>query len=194
MKKLILASVLAAALANVTAFGQGQLIFGVSGAVNSIKADSAAAAKLGIATGANIPGAGRFTADLYYAPLTAGNPPADTALVGGQMGAAYSIVAPGTIAGGTRTTPATTAGGADAWFQVRVWETTFGSFDAAVAGGGAYGKSSVFRFTTSAPPTGVPQTINGVVSPFVVTVVPEPSTLAFGALGLLGFFLLRRRS
>jgi len=77
--------------------------------------------------------------------------------------------------------------------QVRVWDfNRFQSYDAAVAGGGIYGHSEPFQYTITAnvpPPPGdfLMKNLRG------FGLVPEPSTIALGIVGLASLLLLRRR-
>ena len=111
----------------------------------------------------------------------------------------------GRFSGGTRTTPATTPGGSAANFQLRAWETVFGGDFQTASGAPAQnrngvvrqayvGKTPIFQNPTGNPNADPPTTpaalLNG---PWTVSIVPEPSAIAFGILGLAGLFLLRRR-
>lgn len=74
--------------------------------------------------------------------------------------------------------------------QMRAWESSFPTYEAAVAGGGKYGKSNILNL----PATG------GGLAPAVeltglqgFSLVPEPSTFALGALGLAALLFRRRK-
>jgi len=88
---------------------------------------------------------------------------------------------------------ATVAPGATAQVQVRAWRASDGAtYDAAVAAGGHYGFSNVFTVATggSGTPPSLPANLVGLQS---FSLIPEPSTIALGALGAAAL-LLRRRS
>lgn len=130
-----------------------------------------------------------------------------------QLGGSFTAVgnpivfrSPGTAASGawpgaTVAIPGALAG-TSVQLEVRAWANSFASYDAAVAGGGLYGLSSPF---TSSPLGGDPGgggltipdpnivgnalAINNMQS---FSLVPEPSTIALGVLGI-GALLLRRR-
>ena len=109
---------------------------------------------------------------------------------------AATTTSPGTWSGGTRTLVGATQG-APLQLQVRAWDNAFASYDAAVAAGKGAGQSAVFTFTDamSSPP--------GAADNFMVnfqgfsigqaTVIPEPSTIALGALGVAGLLFFRRK-
>jgi len=89
------------------------------------------------------------------------------------------------------------APGAAVAMQVEVWDISkFGTYAAAVAGKGQVGITPVFSYTTglggnNLPPSAIAfgNSANGLT---VTGAVPEPTTLALGAMGL-GALLLRRR-
>jgi hypothetical protein len=120
-----------------------------------------------------------------------------------QVGPAADFWQPGVFNGGGRTAPTTVPGGYG-MFQVRAWESAFGSSyeEAASAppqGGrlALIGKSGIFRADTSGsiPPTKPPTTIIAQgFRGFHVTPVPEPATaLLFGVAFTLGTCLLSTR-
>jgi len=83
------------------------------------------------------------------------------------------------------------AGGQVANLKIKAWETSAGSYEAALAAGTGYGESLAFNVTLTdvpAPPADIPSTLQG----FTVTVIPEPTTIALGALGA-AVLLFRRR-
>jgi hypothetical protein len=206
MKKLLLTTA-AVALTAASAFSQGTVVFANSSTTPVVFGTTATSFGQGDVSGAPLPSGTRFMVELYYAPD--GGDPGDLGMQRGQMGATVGIAAlppnGGQYRGGTRTTPSSTAPGARAWFQVRAWETAFGtSYESAAQAGlrdvggttrGSYlGTSSRFNIATGAV-TPTPLTTAGGVGQFEVNaIVPEPSTIALGILGGLGtLFLLRRR-
>ena len=99
---------------------------------------------------------------------------------------------PGTWSGGTRTLDGI-ASGVTATLQVRVWNATAfpAGYDAAVAGGGVRGASDPFTYTV--PAAGSPPAAFFIENMRGFTLVPEPSTIALGVLGLAGLVFIRRR-
>lgn len=79
------------------------------------------------------------------------------------------------------------------WLQVKIWDSSYASYEAALAAGNGYlGASPVFSMT---PGTFAPAPINGGGStwpaePIYVGLVPEPAAVAL--LGLVGLFFLCR--
>jgi hypothetical protein len=184
MKKLVIMA--AAVFATVNIFAQGTVNFsniGISAPVFNTK------------TGANAISGTSFTVALYFAPSTgaAGEaPPDDSTMV--QLGASASLVAAGTYNAGTRTADIAPPG-FFGWFQVRAWETSFGSYDSAANQLGLVGKTAVTKIDTGDPttvPPGTPASLKG-ISGIQLAVVPEPSVIGLGLLGAGALFLLRRR-
>jgi hypothetical protein len=96
----------------------------------------------------------------------------------------------GTWVGGIRTMLGTTTGQA-LKLQIRVWDISkFANYDLAVAGGGAVGHSDIFDYTVAAPTDAAGLKINNMRA---FAVVPEPSTIALGVIGLGSLLLFRRR-
>lgn len=199
MKKLLVVATVAAAftLSGLYAHAQGVVQF-KNDATTAVTLGDSAAAALSLQPGANAPGGNLFRAALYYAPDSATAP---ERLDGTVMGATQGMLIPGQYNGGNRTTPSTTAPGAAAWFQVRVWEAAYGAtyeaaFTAPVTGGrlAIVGSTPVFKVTTGAPPAPPTALAGNGLAPVSMQVVPEPSTIGLGLLGLAGLFLLRRRS
>jgi len=84
-------------------------------------------------------------------------------------------------------------GGTTAWLQVRVWNLALQpTYEAALAAGGVRGFSDPFSVATGGGgvPPGSPAFMTAMTS---FTLVPEPSTIALGALGLAGLLFIRRR-
>jgi len=99
---------------------------------------------------------------------------------------------PGTWSGGARTLLGVGLG-TQVFMQVRVWDTTSGAnYDSALANGGITGQSSVFTYTTSSSPTPPPSDLV-LLNLRAFALVPEPSTIALGVLGLGSLLLFRRR-
>jgi PEP-CTERM motif len=120
-----------------------------------------------------------------------------------------ALAAPGYFNGGVATVAGISAGGA-ASFQVLVWDTSIGStFNLAESAGvaNAWGESSIFTLAATGNPTttpaGIPAVLVGMVngtpgttlggSNIILNPVPEPTTLALGALGGLVLMAFRRR-
>lgn len=98
---------------------------------------------------------------------------------------------PGRFSGGVVTTPTATPGGGTAWFQVRAWQNGVPTWNDAANRGNSPIWSQV---TGNATPTDLPKSIippTGGLTSFAV--VPEPSSIALGVLGLGAIALFRRR-
>lgn len=101
-----------------------------------------------------------------------------------------TTTSPGTWSGGTRTLDGIAIGGT-ATLQVRVWNlASFPTYDAALAAG-EYGVSNPFDYTV--PAAGSLPSAFYMEGLRTFNVVPEPSTIALGVLGLAGLLFLRRR-
>jgi len=189
MKKQLLTAILAAGVA-AGAFAQGTVIFENSlGSGNINVGNNSTFANPGTyqvallwAAGstANIPLSG-LTQIALYAPSGSGNGP----------GFFYD---PATV-----TTPAGTAGGSQAVFEVAGWQGNFASYAAAVAANAQIGYGSEFVNNTGNP-GGSPATpatpisgSGGAWNGNLLIPVPEPTTLALGGLGAAALLLFRRR-
>lgn len=99
------------------------------------------------------------------------------------------------IGGGTVDTGLPVAGGG--YLQVRAWDATASSYEAALAGGKAVGFSNTIHLTALGGPNppnppATPANLVGLQA-FTVSVIPEPSTIALGALGALSLLAFRRK-
>lgn len=79
--------------------------------------------------------------------------------------------------------------------QVKVWDSTAGTYDQAVALGKGAGSSTVFSFTDahSLPIAGAFDQSMVNLQAFSISQVPEPSTIALAGLGIAGLMVLRRK-
>jgi len=150
-------------------------------------------------------GVGLYSVGLYVV-ASAGAVDADFTLATRQPNigtVGNSTAAAGRIAGGGNPYTLTGIGaGAVISFQLRAWSTSAGSYEVAVVTPGAYaGKSLVGSTTTGGGITLPPALFSNTGSPvgtvpgFQMTLnpVPEPSTIALGAFGLLAAWMIRRR-
>lgn len=112
-----------------------------------------------------------------------------------------NTIANGTFIGGTRNIPDIAGPGFGAAFQVRAWSGAFATYEDAYAaaqldGVTLVGKSVVFHMPTLGGGATPAQSIFGAnkLNQFnVAPVVPEPSSIALGLLGLGAIALFRRR-
>lgn len=189
MKKLLLLS--AAIFASINMYGQGTVNFG----------NNAASAVSNKVTNAKIVAGNSFTAQLWYAPDTGAVPSADSMVaLAGTTG--ISPIA-GLITGGTKVVP-NTLGGTAAYFQIRIWETAYGttwqeattkSLNGRLTIAGA---SDIIRVVVGDPtavPPGLPGSLTtaGLKTFSVDQLVPEPSIIGLGLLGAGSLLFLRRR-
>jgi len=177
MKKVLLTAF--AVMASLSLYGQGSVTFG-NDATALVKLDKADGSAIANAT------ANTYCVGLWWAPVGSStftyieNSKTTLGPVGGRF------------TGGTKVID-TVAGGATVQLQVRGWETSAASFDASQA----KGISSTFSYVTGNPnvtPAVIPATMMVQGFTGLTIVVPEPSTIALGLMGLAGLFLLRRRS
>jgi hypothetical protein len=127
-------------------------------------------------TNDKVPAGTTFLTTLYYGQDGLTDPVQFT-----QVGPAVGFFSPGVFAGGTRTVPGTPPFGY-AMFQVRVWESAYGStYEQALMAPEQNGRfslaaeSSIIRLRTGDGINGLVLTA-GAIPGIVVTVVPEPST------------------
>ncbi len=92
----------------------------------------------------------------------------------------------------------TAANGGTVTIQVRVWSSTFATYEAALSaytanpnGGVRVGASTPFNVASVAPP-GTPADLQGLAG-FSLQPIPEPSTIALGILGAGSLLFLRRK-
>ena len=194
MKKTNLIVALALGLVSAQVYGQGTVTFGN----NSASAITNAFTMQRVIAGTT------FRVALYYLP-DGPEPSRDEMLLTGLSVGANAPIAPaaGLYAAGTRTTPVTTPGAGFAWFQVRCWETAFGtSYEAAVANPVAQngrlaiaGTSNIIRVKTGDPVNNIaPGALTAFgLQTFLVTQVPEPTTIGLAAMGIGALLLLRRK-
>ena len=184
MKKTILA--VAAVIASVGAWGQGQVNFSNVSAVIGYDAqvfDSDNTTPL--------------MGPAYLAQLYTGASDDALAPVGATTGFLDIAALPGQFNGGVRTIDGV-AGGADALLQVRAWEASGGdTYEAAVSSGAKFGSSASFTRTLGgggtppAPASNLGSADNPGIQSF--SLVPEPSTAALGILGAVALMLRRRK-
>jgi len=151
----------------------------------------------GSATAAGVPIGSSYQVELMYAP--SGTSAGEFDAIAVRLGAAVSFnPTPGRFNGGGRTAPTATPGSAGL-YQVRAWETAFGSSYAAVFNGGQgnAGKSGILTIVGGNPLTTPPGSATSLVSAgftgFNVAPVPEPSAIALGLVGAGALLMLRRR-
>ena len=197
MKKLLLAALFICAV--VSASAQGTLNFANSSGT-----------RLTNEAGTSFPAAGNATykAGIYWGAQ--GSPEASLVLLPASSNGVTTTWGPlsGIFSGGTATFPV--AGGTTIACQVRVWQATYADYAAALAGqvlnpSERLGKGVVQTLALGAAgdPPSAPQDLaapGGGGTPFqrfgvipVGVVVPEPSSIALGLLGLGAIVLFRRR-
>lgn len=190
MKKILLIGALAL-VAAVSSYGQGSVGFANAGTSSRVwYEDQPGAVTTWLPLGA------RFTAELMFAP---DGTTAEAAFT--RVGATTTFgPQAGLFNGGGRTvTSGITPPGGFGMFQVRVWETSFGNdYDTVSRINGAHaGKSGIIRVDTGDPTSNPPGPVTPLtaagLSPFTVTLVPEPSVIGLGLLGVGTLLMLRRR-
>lgn len=168
-------------LSGMVAFGQGYMLFGNRATATPTQA--AVNARVYDVDGVT-PLAAGFSAQMYWGTTADSLAPidpiqafrTDVAAAAGYINS-VQISLPGTAAGQT------------VFVQMRAWATAQGaSWEAAQASGTGYGQSDVIQVALVEAPT-LPNQMVGLNS---FALVPEPSTIALGLLGL-GVLALRRR-
>lgn len=163
--------------------------------------NNAATAVTNLYTGDRVVAGDTFLAQLYYGPAGLVS---DASLVS-VTNAPATFVLPGIFIAGVRST--TLPGGSMGSFQVRVWEAVLGDdWNAAYANylsgapvyaGRALGKSDMFQVIVNDPYQIPPDTPTSIVTwgfkGFYIG-VPEPSTLALGAVGVAALLWHRRKT
>jgi hypothetical protein len=184
MKKVLITAL--AVMAALSTYAQGTMNFQVLNTAYNVKYDNdnnASTAAIAVPTATVAGAANKFQVALFYA--TAGTTDASQFT---QVGAATDItLANGIFMGGTRTLPVP---GGTYSFQIRGW---------GLGANSQYtGSSAIWTQATGdpngAPPTSPAAIVLGASGFGGLTLVPEPSTIALGILGLAGLFVLRRRS
>jgi hypothetical protein len=189
MKKLLLTIALAAMTA--VSYGQGTIAFGNTIA-SRVKYSIAgqATVDLPVTVRANF-GVFFSTSSGVESQLQLGNPTLGTS----STSSAGIIVGAGTYAinGGPEL--------ATVFMQIRGWDASFGdNWAAAKAAGALYGQTDVRQVTLASalgPGTAIWQSATATdpkkFNPMTLSIVPEPSTIALGVLGLGSLLLFRRR-
>lgn len=142
-------------------------------------------------TRARVPEGSDFLAALYYLPDTGTTPTELDFDQGVILEPPVGFEAPGLFNGGVRRTPASTAGGSSAWFQVRVWESVYGAFvftsyEQARDYPGPFvghrpllGRSNILKVNTGNPcllPPSAPATLIGLASFYAWPPYPDDTT------------------
>jgi len=191
MKKLL--TILALAASAAASFGQGTITFQNNGAIFGDPVGVIVDRKVylgGIGNGPGLTGT-NYAAQLWYDTGTG---------LREVQGATRLFRVPTTTLPGTwNTAPAAGVtfigldAGATAQLQIRVWDIQkFATYAAAVAAGGEVGHSELFGYTVPLPGSAASDfTLKGLRA-FAV-IVPEPSTIALGVLGLGSLLLFRRK-
>jgi hypothetical protein len=192
--KLLLATVLALSV-GLNAFAQGVVSFSNAGATDPQKVWVGAT---GTANGGILAPVGTYyNVALYYDPLV-DQSLTDTPFVQIGAPAGFGILgeSPGVFHGGNRTIPVGNGGVVN--FQVRIWQTAFGtSYEQVLVNGGFAAKSWVFRMDTAIgqePVMNVLGTGTFTTGWTGFAIVPEPSVMLLGLLGVGSLLLLRRKS
>jgi hypothetical protein len=190
MKKLTIIPV--ALLACAAAYGQG-----------TVGLNNNTATKVTASTGVSATAANGFEVDLLYQANNGGAAPAaltgTAPALGNWLSAGVFAFqgAPGQYQIGTVALPGI-AFGANVWLETLAWNNSSPTLAAALAGGPTelFGNSPVVTVVTPANSSIAPNTIGNAAgfSGFTASpLVPEPTTLALGALGAASLLAFRRR-
>jgi hypothetical protein len=141
-----------------------------------------------------------FRGSIHYLPDTGTTPTVSDFDAQGVVVSAFTFLGSGIVCSGTQPTPPATPPRDFAWFQLRVWESAFGSTyeqAAAYAGGSPLpliGTSSIVRMRTG-DPLGFPPVPPGTwpCMNFGVYPVPEPTVVALALLAGVSLSWVRRR-
>jgi hypothetical protein len=140
----------------------------------------------------------QYAAQLYYG-ASASSLAAHTAAPNRFRAAGSSLAGTWSTTTGANRTLTGGGVGVPVFVQVRVWDlNAFATYEAAVAGGGITGVSSVFTYNQrlSAPPATTDtymQDASGAPLFAGFSLVPEPSVIGLGIIGVGALFMLRRR-
>jgi hypothetical protein len=179
VKKTLLCAVISA-LAVLSSFGQGSVIFSNIGGEPVTLADGITRVPIGSTYQVELMFAPDGTVDFDSMAVRQGN----VASFGGL---------PGYFSGGGRTVEEIRPAGGYGLFQVRAWSTAYGTSYTGVynSGQGSVGKSNIVRADTSNPLIG--DAVAGLVwqglQGFSITPVPEPSAIALALLAAALFLL-----
>lgn len=188
MKKLSL--VVAFIMAGVVGFAQGTVNFSNTGSAIG-------------GTGApvtDVDGTTRLAGTGFLAQLYAGPDAASLVAVPGVAvfrtgaGAGFVNAVYGTFTDSSRAV-GNVAPGANATIVMRAWDAAAGAtYEAALGAGGKVGSSTPFTVALggAGSPPSLPANLVGLTS-FSLSVIPEPSTIALGLLGLAALALRRRK-
>jgi len=132
-----------------------------------------------------------FAALLYYQATPGASSLTPVALINRFRNLPTSDPLAGTWVGATRTLSGRAAGD-NVTLQVKAWDTTqFATPEAAAAAGGLWGQSATFTYNV--PPAGSLPSAFYIENFRSFSLVPEPSVIGLGVIGIGALFLLRRR-
>jgi len=176
MKKIL---IVAAMLASLGAYAQGTVNFANIVIANNVRVVDAPVF--------DVDGTTKLAGPGFQAQLVAGPNAGSLAVIGTPTGFLTAGGA-GYFSGGTRTIASVTPG-SSATLQVQAWNASGG---ATYANASAKGQSPALTIATggSGTPASLPANMIGLQS---FSLVPEPSTIALGAIGLAALFLRRRK-